>query len=237
MTGELEGDHCNVAVVVPVFNAGPALEELVGRLVPVLETVATSWRVVLVDDASGDGSGEVAERLAADYQSVQAVRNPRNQGQHAVILDGMRRALASVVVTMDDDLQHRPEDVSLLVALIEEGAPVATARFVAKQHPPVRRAAGRLKGFVQRKALGAPSLSLSTFTAYRGDVAAAMAARAGPRPHIPVLTLGQVTAEDIAVVDLEHRRRPYGRSNYGPVRSLRFFANAVRRSLAARTRE
>ena len=222
------GEQCDVAVVIPVFNSGPALPELVERLLAVLPTVAGTWRIVLVDDASRDDSAATAERLAGELPEVVALRNDRNRGQHATTLLGMSAAGAEIVVTMDDDLQHRPEDVPALVGRVREGALVATARFSAKQHGLLRRAAGRVKGGLQSRALGVDALS--TFTAYRGEIAQAMAAAAGDRPHIPALTLDRVAPEDVAPVHLDHNARPYGRSNYGPVRSLRFFTNAIRRS-------
>ena len=111
----------NISVVVPVYRGAESLELLVGRLGAALPEIASEYEVILVNDGSPDRSWQVIESLAAAHPWVRGVRLMRNYGQHNATLCGVRLARHPLIVTMDQDLQHRPEDIHLLVAKLEEG--------------------------------------------------------------------------------------------------------------------
>src|SRR5689334_17904619 len=110
-----------VSVVVPCYRSEQSLDELVQRLCAALEPVTTAFEVVLVDDDSPDASWAAIEALAAGDDRVRGVRLSRNYGQHNALLAGIRGAAYDVIVTIDDDLQHRPEEIpTLLNALTDD---------------------------------------------------------------------------------------------------------------------
>ncbi len=98
-----------VSVVVPVYNSMATLGALVERLQQVLPTLAARYEVILVNDGSRDNSWETITELAAQHSFVHGINLMRNYGQHNALLAGIRAARYSVMVTMDDDLQHPPE--------------------------------------------------------------------------------------------------------------------------------
>jgi glycosyltransferase involved in cell wall biosynthesis len=111
----------NLSIVVPVYRGESLVEPLVLRLNKVLPSIAKKYEIILVNDGSPDGSWGVIEQLAKKYKWVRGIRLMRNYGQHNATLCGVRLASHEVVVTMDQDLQHPPEEIPVLLAELEKG--------------------------------------------------------------------------------------------------------------------
>jgi dolichol-phosphate mannosyltransferase len=115
-------------VCLPTYNERENLERMVRSL------VAEGVRVLVVDDNSPDGTGDVADRLAAELEQVDVLHRERKQGLGPAYLAGFRRALASgaeLVLEMDCDFSHDPKDVPRLIAAAEDGADlVLGSRYV-----------------------------------------------------------------------------------------------------------
>ena len=113
-------------VCVPTYNERDNLEPLVRALGEVLDT--TRDAVLVIDDGSPDGTGEIADRLAAELPWVDVLHRARKEGIGRAYLAGFERALATdaeLVLEMDCDFSHDPRDVARLVAACEEGADLA----------------------------------------------------------------------------------------------------------------
>src|SRR6187397_742169 len=104
-----------LSVVVPVYGGARTLPELVSRLLAALPALAREFEIVLVNDASPDDSWRVIQELAAVHPAVRGIDLMRNYGQHNALLCGIRSARHALVVTLDDDLQNRPEDIGALL--------------------------------------------------------------------------------------------------------------------------
>ncbi len=111
----------NLSVVVPVYRGEKFVEPLVERLSKALPAFAEKYEIILVNDGSPDGSWDVIEQLAKEYKWVRGVRLMRNYGQDNATLCGVRLANYEVIVTMDQDLQHPPEAIPVLLAELEKG--------------------------------------------------------------------------------------------------------------------
>ncbi len=111
----------NLSVVIPVYRGEKLVEPLVERLSKSLPVFAKNYEVILVNDGSPDGSWDVVEQLAKKYKWVRGIRLMRNYGQHNATLCGIRLAQYDVIVTMDQDLQHPPEEIPVLLAELEKG--------------------------------------------------------------------------------------------------------------------
>ena len=122
------------SVVVPVFNAEKTLDELIRQLGGVMPELAEAFEVILVNDASRDGSWGVIERLAAENDWVRGINFMRNYGQHNALLAGIRAARYEVVVTMDDDLEHPPGEIGKLLEKLGEGYDVVYGAPIQQQH-------------------------------------------------------------------------------------------------------
>ncbi len=111
----------NLSVVVPVYKGETLVEPLVAQLSKALPAFAKKYEIILVNDGSPDNSWVVIRTLAREYKWVRGIRMMRNYGQHNATLCGVRAARYEVTVTMDQDLQHPPEEIPLLLAKLEEG--------------------------------------------------------------------------------------------------------------------
>ena len=103
------------SVVVPVYNSDHMLEELYTRVSQVFDTVIREdFELILVDDGSKDHSYEVMKKLRGRDRRVKIIQMARNFGQHPALLCGFAHARGDFIITMDDDLQHPPEEIPKL---------------------------------------------------------------------------------------------------------------------------
>jgi dolichol-phosphate mannosyltransferase len=120
------------AVCIPTYNEIENLERMVAALADVLDTDRD--RVVVVDDDSPDGTGELADRLAAERPWLQVVHRDRKEGIGRAYLDAFRRLLPeqpNYVLELDCDFSHDPRDVPRLIAACVDGADLALgSRYV-----------------------------------------------------------------------------------------------------------
>ena len=211
-----------VSVVVPVYNSEQTLDELVARLM----AAVSDLEILLVNDGSRDRSWEVVRRLAAAHPEVHGISLVRNHGQHNALLCGIREARGDVIVTMDDDLQNRPEDVPALIARLNENYDVVYG-FPRQQHWGVmRNVAARVTKLVLESAMGARTASMvSGFRAMRPEVREAFAAYDSILVNLDVLLTWGASRFDVVLV--EHERRRVGRSNYTFRRLVRHTFNMI----------
>ena len=130
------------SVVVPVYNSEHTLTELYTRLEKVFrETVQEPFELILVDDGSKDRSYQIMEELRQKDSRVKIIQMARNFGQHPALLCGFSHAEGDFIITMDDDLQHPPEEIPKLINTIKErdDVDVIIASYEGRKHGPIRR--------------------------------------------------------------------------------------------------
>jgi len=120
-----------LVVCLPTFNERENLEAMVSALGEVLPEDS---RILVIDDNSPDGTGEIADRLAAERGDVEVLHRPQKEGLGPAYLAGFRRALelgADLVLEMDCDFSHDPADVPRLVAAAADADLVLGSRYVS----------------------------------------------------------------------------------------------------------
>ncbi|MDE0104653.1 MAG: glycosyltransferase family 2 protein [Bryobacterales bacterium] len=209
-----------VSVVVPAHNEEPNLLPLCDRLVAVLESTGRKFEIVIVDDASSDGSVRLLRNLAANEPRLRAICLKRNHGQTAALAAGFEAAEGEVVVAMDGDLQHQPEDIPALLAKIDEGYDLVNGwrenrndRFLTRRMP------SRAANWMIRKLSGVPLQDFGgTFKAYRSELLGQVRLYGDLHRFIPVLAATH--GARIAEVPIRIGRRAAGRSHYGLGRTV-----------------
>lgn len=202
-----------LSVVIPVYNSEAILPELAKRLAAALPSLAPAYEVVLVNDGSRDGSWAAIERLSAEHAWIRGINLMRNYGQHNALLCGIRAARHEVVVTMDDDLQHPPEEVGKLLAKLGEGHDVVYGTPEREEHAPWRVLASRMTKSAMKSALGAATApQVSAFRAFRTLLREAFREYRSPFLSIDVLLAWSTTR--FASVAVRHDPRHSGASNY-----------------------
>jgi undecaprenyl-phosphate 4-deoxy-4-formamido-L-arabinose transferase len=203
-----------ISVVIPVYYSELILPDLVNRLESVLMKTGGDFEVILVNDASRDGSWQVIERLAAEFPWIRGVCMMRPYGQHNALLAGIREARFEVTVTMDDDLQHPPEGLPMLVNKFAEGYDVVYASPVNEQHGIFRNMASVLTKLVLQGAMGADTARMvSAWRIFRTDLRDGFSRFNGPFVNIDVLLTWSTTR--FGGIQLQHDPRIVGKSNYG----------------------
>lgn len=138
----------SISVVIPVYRSAATIPELVARLHTVLSSMTDDYEVVLVNDGSPDNSWKVIAATLPQYPEVVAIDLLRNYGQHNALLCGIRAATKDVIVTMDDDLQHPPEEIPKLVDAINEDVDVAYGIAREAQFSFYRRLTSKLSKYI-----------------------------------------------------------------------------------------
>ena len=163
-------------VVIPVFNSRDTLRHLIDHVAVVLRERDGDFEIILVDDCSIDGSGTVVSAIAQENEFVIPLRLESNVGQHQATLEGLALSRGECVITLDDDLQHPPEEITNLISAIEAGYLVAIARFRLSGHPPHKRLMSKIKRFIEHVAYKTPRhLFISGFKAIEGATARQLA--------------------------------------------------------------
>jgi glycosyltransferase involved in cell wall biosynthesis len=202
-----------VSIVVPVFDSEGSLAQLVERLEAVLSVNSTGYELILVNDGSRDLSWSVVRELSSRYPWVIGIDLMKNYGQHNALLCGIRKARHPVIVTIDDDLQHPPEEIPKLLAKLNEGFDVVYGKPENERHGLWRNLASIVTKFTLQNAMGARTArSVSAFRAFRTSLRPAFENYRGAFVSIDcLLTWG--TSHFGAVV-VRHEPRRIGVSNY-----------------------
>jgi glycosyltransferase involved in cell wall biosynthesis len=202
-----------LSVVVPVYGGEGILPELVERLEGVLDRIASSYELVLVNDGGPDSNWDVICQLAKRHSWIQPINLMRNYGQHNALLCGIRAATYDVIVTIDDDLQHPPEEIPKLLAVLAQGFDVVYGTPEQEEHGLLRDLASLATKMALQNVMGATiARQVSAFRALRKEVAGAFSHYEGSFVSIDVLlTWG---TDRFAAVPVVHEPRKQGASGY-----------------------
>ena len=202
-----------LSIVIPVFRSANVLPELHRRLTEVMAPSNEDYEILLVEDCGGDNSWSVIQKLSKEDHRVRGIQLARNYGQHNALLCGIRAARGQILVTLDDDLQNPPEEISKLLAKMGEGWDVVYGTPAAETHGFLRNQASRITKLALQSSMGAETASkVSAFRAFRTCLRDAFAEYRSPSVNIDVLlTWGTTRFSAIAV---RQDRRTIGTSGY-----------------------
>ncbi len=209
-----------LSVVIPVYRSEtilPALVDKLGQALPAL--FGGAFEVILVNDCSPDRSQEVLSELSAHRPWLKVINLRKNAGQHNSILAGLRLASGKKIVTMDDDLQHCPDDIPQLLAALGEDHDVCYAAFHSKRHALWKRAGSAFNDLMATMLLGKPKgLYLSPFKAMVAGVRDEVVKFTGPHVYLDGLILS--TTNRITSITIDHHARADGQSGYSLRKSI-----------------
>src|SRR6266478_9839942 len=167
----------SISVVTPVYNGEASVGELCRRLADVLPGISAQHEIILVNDGSRDRSWQMISELCSRSPVVRGLNLMRNYGQHNALLCGIRAAKYELVVTMDDDLQHAPEEIPRLLARLEEGFDVVYGAPEAERNGLLRAVASGITRLALRAAVGSDvAKNVSAFRIFRTQLREAFAA-------------------------------------------------------------
>lgn len=209
----MENKKRTISVVIPVYYAEKTLPLLVERLKATLNLICGEYEIILVNDGSTDGSWKVISDLAEKHGEVRGINLMRNYGQHNAILAGIRSAKYEITVTIDDDLQHDPECIPVMLAKMDEGFDVVYGAPLAERHGLFRDMASVLTKLTLSTVMNASSARhVSAFRVFYTQLRDAFAQYTGPAVSIDVLLTWGTSR--FSYVEVNHQKRTEGESHY-----------------------
>ena len=214
------------SVLVPVFNSEETLSELIARTRETLGKTGASYEIILVDDGSEDRSWEKIRALRKEHGDVlKGVRLTKNFGQHNALLCGLSVATGETIVTLDDDLQIPPEEITVLIEKFESGEfDLVYGCFKNKKHNWWRNAgSGFIRWFSRtyRKSAGKGS----SFRIFSSGIAFHLLEHKQEFIYIDELLLWYT--DRIGYTDVKHEKRKSRKSGYTPTKIYQLTFNLM----------
>jgi glycosyltransferase involved in cell wall biosynthesis len=214
------------SIVIPVYGTSQSLVEIARRIKSVFQALpGRDYELIFVNDSSPNSETEpTLQRIFENDPKVTIVAFSKNFGQQAATLCGINHANGDFIITMDDDLQHSPEDIPLLID--NETHDVIIASFPQQKQTVFRQLASRAKGWFDYIILGKPKhIQLTAFRLIKRQIADGIKNCQTPYPFIPAMIF-RIT-NDIVNVNVRHHSRLDGNSQYTLWKMIRIFSNLL----------
>lgn len=202
-----------ISFVIPVYRSSTNLAILHQRLSRTFDNDQTKFEIIFVEDCGEDDSWDVITQLASIDSRVRGFQMSRNYGQHNALLCGIREAAGDVIVTLDDDLQHPPEEIPKLLIKLDDGFDVVYGSPLREQHGLLRDLSSQITKVALQEAMGGfNTRQVSALRAFRTELREAFMDFHSPTVNIDVLLTWATT--NFAAVYVEHDSRKFGKSGY-----------------------
>src|SRR5712664_911331 len=215
------------SIVVPFYNEQENIPPLYMKLTEVMDGIGEPYELVFVDDGSKDDSFKVLSEIYEHDRRVNLVRLRRNFGQTPALKAGFDFARGEIIISMDGDLQHDPEEIPRFLEKIEEGYDLVSGwRYQRRGHWLMRQLPSRAANWMMAKISGIELHDFgTTFKAYRREIIQEIQLYGELHRFIPALASS--AGARIAEVPITDGERKSGKSNYGIGRTVRVFLDLV----------
>jgi len=215
------------SVVIPFFNEQESILPLYVRITEVMESLGEPYEMIFVDDGSRDQTFRILNDIYENDRRVHALRLRRNFGQTAALKAGFDFAQGEIIISMDGDQQHEPDDIPLFIEKIKEGFDIASGWRADRQDPWLtRRLPSQVANWMMARLSGVPLHDFgTTFKAYRREIIQQVPLYGELHRFIPALA--KITGASIVEVPIRHYKRPAGKSHYNLTRTFRVFFDLI----------
>ncbi len=215
------------SIVVPFFNEQENIPPLYMKLTEVMDSLGEPYELIFVDDGSRDNTFKVLSDIYEHDHRVNIVRLRRNFGQTAGLKAGFDFARGEIIISMDGDLQHDPEEIPRFLEKIEEGYDLVSGwRYARRDHWLMRQIPSRIANWMMSKLSGIDLHDFgTTFKAYRREIIQEIQLYGELHRFIPALASS--TGAQITEVPITDLIRKSGKSNYGIGRTMRVFLDLI----------
>jgi glycosyltransferase involved in cell wall biosynthesis len=209
------------SIVVPLYNEEAVVEELYARLTSIMAKTGLSYELILVDDGSEDNTLKKLKQIANADENVTVVALRGNFGQTPALAAGFDNARGEIIISMDGDLQHAPEEIPEFLKKIEEGYDVVSGwRKQRVDNLVMRKIPSRIANWLAAKISGVDIHDFgTTFKAYRKEIIDELKLYGEMHRFIPAIVAGK--GASIVEIPIKNIVRPKGRSNYGISRTFK----------------
>lgn len=210
-----------VSIVIPIFNEEGSLEQLIERIVEILENYNLSYEVICIDDGSQDKSPKILSQLTQKYNNLKAILFRRNYGQTPAMAAGFKYAKGKIVVTLDGDFQNDPIDIPRLIDKLNQGYDLVSGwRKNRQDNTLTRLLPSKIANWIVGKVTGVNLHDYGcSLKAYRSELIADMNLYGELHRFLPALA--HIEGAKIAEIPVSHHPRRHGKSKYGLGRTFR----------------
>ena len=216
-----------ISIVVPIHNEEPSILPLYDRLTAVMERLQRPYEILFVDDASTDRSFDLLANLVETDMRLKVIRLRRNFGQTPALQAGFDEAQGEVIISMDGDLQHDPEDIPALLEKVEQGWDIASGwRKNRSDNAITRKIPSKVANWLMAKASGIELHDFgTTFKAYRAEILKDINLYGELHRFIPALA--KLYGARVVEVPIKNTPRVAGDSHYGLSRTFRVMYDII----------
>lgn len=210
--------------MVPVYRSALVLPELYRQISESFRDY--DFEVLFVEDCGGDNSWVSICDLAQKYSSVRGYRLSRNYGQHNALLCGIRNAKGDIIVTIDDDLQHPPDEVHKLIVELKKGYDVVYGPPIDEKHGFLRDIASKLTKWALQRTIGVQNArNVSALRVFKSRLREAFSDFSSPTVNIDVLLSWASTS--FTYKRVRHDNRKSGVSGYTTKKLIKHSLNMM----------
>ncbi|MEM0999734.1 MAG: glycosyltransferase family 2 protein [Bacteroidota bacterium] len=206
----------DISIVVPLFDEYESLPKLMEEITEVMDQHPWTYEVIMVDDGSQDRSWEVIQELRTRYPVLWGIRFQRNYGKSAALHVGFQNTRGEVVITMDADLQDRPEHIPEFYRMIvEDGHDLVSGWKQKRKDPLSKTIPTKLYNAVNRAVNGIRLHDMNCgFKSYRGEVVRSIEVYGEMHRYIPVIAKA-AGFKNIGELPVKHQARKFGKTKFG----------------------
>lgn len=218
--------NVEISTVTPMRNELACVPEFVRRVDAVMQSLTDEYEIVIVDDGSTDGTGELLDKLTAEYPKLRPVHLTRNFGQAIATDAGFQQSSGRFVVMLDGDLEQPPEEIPRLIAEARKGFDLVSGRRMKRDINTVLRAIpSRVANWMLRSSTGCQVRDMGGIKCLRGEIARELRLRAGQHRFLPALV--HVLGGKVTEIPVNAHRRFSGQSHYGISRTFDVFLDVI----------
>lgn len=224
---EKKDKNIEISIVVPFYNEEDNIREFYKKLTFVLKDLGVTYELIFIDDGSTDKTHDILMGLFESDETVEVIILRKNFGQTAALQAGFDHVKGEIIISMDGDLQHDPEDIPKLLAPMKDGFDIVSGwRKKRKDHFLLRRFPSLVANRIMRFLSGVKIHDFgTTFKAYRRNVLKGIRLYGELHRFIPALI--SRTGVKITEVPIKNVVRQKGKSKYGLSRVRRVFFDLI----------
>ena len=204
-----------VSIVIGLYNSEKTIEAVLEEIDSAFaQNERYTYEVVLVDDYSPDGVYGLVKKIAQNDKRIKVVHLAQNAGQTNAVIEGYRYAEGEYIVEMDDDLQMPAHEILHMLTVLEEGNyDVVFARYPQQKESAFRRLGSKFNNKMTEWMIGKPKdIRINSFLVMRRFVTEEIIRYSNHYPYLYGIIFN--ITKNVANVDVEHRERTNGKSNY-----------------------
>lgn len=219
-------EQIEISIVSPVYKAEEIIDKLVERIDAAVSQLSSSYEIILVEDCGPDNSWKKIIENCNKNKRVRGIKLSRNYGQQHAIQAGLDASKGKYIITMDCDLQDRPEEIHKLLSKCKQGSEIVVASRKNRQDDALKKILSRifyrtLSYLTETK----QDRTVANFVCYDRKAVEAMAKVKDHNRYYPMLQ--QLIGFNYAKVEIEHAEREDGKSSYSFRKRLRLAMDTI----------